>query len=344
MAAKTKRKAKQNIVVGVAEFPPLSLDIKGVFSGFEVDLWEQVAKDRRLKFKYQKINFKESFSLLRKKKIDVALGGITRNQEREQMFDFSYFTLESGLLILANDRSRAGFFRTLWLFLKHGYKKLLLAVIAIFFFIAACGNFLWLIDRGGAFSQKYVPGIFEALWWTIVTISTVGYGDYIPQSWEGKLAASVVVIIGYVFFAFFVAEITSLITVGRMKSDIESQADLPGKKVAAIRDAASVKTLHRIGAKVVSVSKIENAYKKLENGEVDAVVYDAPALMYYARSNESKKLGIKGDIFDPQTYAFMLRSNDPLREKINQAILGLRDSGYYDWLYRKWFGDNTKME
>jgi len=341
---KLKRKTKKEIVVGVTNFPPLSTDVRGLFSGFEIEFWERIAKECSLKFRYQKIGFKDAFNELRKRKIDVALGGITRNQEREQMFDFTYFTLESGLLILTNEKNKAGFFRTLYFFLKHGYRKMLWAIIAILFFIAACGNFLWLIERGGAFSQKYIPGIFEALWWTIVTITTVGYGDYIPQSWAGKMAASAVVIIGYVFFAFFVAEITSLITLGRMRSEIESQADLPGKKVAAIRDTTSVKTLHRIGAKVIPVAKIENAYKKLEKDEVDAIVYDAPALMYYVKNSGSKNLSVKGDIFDPQTYAFMVREKDPLREKFNQAMLGLRDSGYYDWLYKKWFGDNTKME
>ncbi len=111
-----------------------------------------------------------------------------------------------------------------------------------------------------------------------------------------------------------------------------------------MRGTTSVKTLRKIGAKVISVLKIENAYKKLKNEEVDAVVYDAPALMYYARNDTLKDFLIKGDIFKPQTYAFIFRDRDPLRERINRSILNLRDNGYYDWLYRKWFGDNTKME
>jgi polar amino acid transport system substrate-binding protein len=341
---KTKKKAKKEIIVGVAELPPLSLDFKGIFSGFEIDFWDQVAKDCKLKFEYQKVAFKDVFQKLRKGEIDVALGGITRNREREELFDFTYFTLESGLLILVNNKNKPGFFKTIRNFLRHGWKKLLWAIFAILFFIFACGNALWFVERGSAFSRNYFPGIFESLWWTVTTISTVGYGDYIPETWAGKSTASAVIIIGYLFFGFFIAEITSLITVGRIKSDIESQTDLAGKAVAAVKGTTSVKTLRKIGAKVVSVSKIENAYEKLKNEEVDAIVYDAPALMYFARSDISKDFLIKGDIFDPQTYAFIFRDKDPLREKVNQSILGLRDSGYYDWLYRKWFGDNTKME
>jgi polar amino acid transport system substrate-binding protein len=341
---KTKKKAKKEIIVGVSELPPLSLDFRGIFSGFEIDFWEQVAKDCKLKFKYQKIAFKDVFQYLSKGKIDVALGGITRNREREELFDFTYFTLESGLLILVSNQNKPSFFKTIANFLKHGYKKLLWAILAILFFIFACGNTLWFVERGSAFSQNYFPGIFESLWWTVITITTVGYGDYIPETWAGKAAASVVVIIGYLFFGFFIAEIASLITVSRIKSDIESYGDLAGKNVAAMKGTTSIKTLRKIGANVVSVPKIEKAYEKLKEGEVDAVVYDAPALMYHARGDESKDFLIKGDIFEPQTYAFIFRSNDPLREKVNQSILGLRDSGYYDWLYRKWFGENTKLE
>ncbi|MFA5925567.1 MAG: transporter substrate-binding domain-containing protein [Parcubacteria group bacterium] len=341
---KTKKKANKEIVVGVAELPPLTLDFKGVFSGFEIDFWDQISKDCKLRFRYRKVAFKDVFRQLRKGEIDVALGGITRNREREQLFDFSYFTLEAGLLIMVNDKNKPGFFKMVGNFLRHGYKKLLEAIIAIVLFIFACGNLLWLVEKGNAFSQNYLPGIFESLWWTIITISTVGYGDYIPQTWLGKSMASVVVVIGYLFFGFFIAEVTSLVTVGRIKSDIESHGDLAGKTVAAMKGTTSIKTLRKIGAKVIPVQKIENAYGKLREEEVDAVVYDAPALMYYARSDSSRGFLIKGDIFDPQTYAFLFRSKDPLREKVNQSILGLRDSGYYDWLYRKWFGDNTKME
>ncbi|XP_075246831.1 potassium voltage-gated channel subfamily KQT member 1-like isoform X2 [Convolutriloba macropyga] len=41
----------------------------------------------------------------------------------------------------------------------------------------------------------------DALWWGIVTLTTVGYGDATPKTWPGKLTASFFAIMGISFFA-----------------------------------------------------------------------------------------------------------------------------------------------
>ena len=40
------------------------------------------------------------------------------------------------------------------------------------------------------------PSIPETMWWSIVTLTTVGYGDAIPMTTLGKLLGSVVTILG----------------------------------------------------------------------------------------------------------------------------------------------------
>ncbi|XP_057292707.1 potassium voltage-gated channel subfamily KQT member 4-like [Hydractinia symbiolongicarpus] len=41
----------------------------------------------------------------------------------------------------------------------------------------------------------------NGLYWAIVTVASVGYGDIAPQSWQGKLTASIFVLVGCAFFA-----------------------------------------------------------------------------------------------------------------------------------------------
>ncbi|XP_060586296.1 potassium voltage-gated channel subfamily KQT member 5-like isoform X2 [Ruditapes philippinarum] len=41
----------------------------------------------------------------------------------------------------------------------------------------------------------------DALWWGVVTLCTVGYGDVVPETWAGKLIASFSAILGIAFFA-----------------------------------------------------------------------------------------------------------------------------------------------
>lgn len=40
------------------------------------------------------------------------------------------------------------------------------------------------------------PTIFDGIWWAIITASTVGYGDYVPQSFWGRLTALLLILLG----------------------------------------------------------------------------------------------------------------------------------------------------
>ena len=50
------------------------------------------------------------------------------------------------------------------------------------------------------------PTIFDGIWWAIITTSTIGYGDYVPGTVQGKLIGILLVFIGAgLVAAYFVA-------------------------------------------------------------------------------------------------------------------------------------------
>jgi voltage-gated potassium channel len=57
-----------------------------------------------------------------------------------------------------------------------------------------------------------VRSIWDALWWAVVTITTVGYGDVSPATTEGRLAASVLMVLVIAFFSFLTATFTAALT------------------------------------------------------------------------------------------------------------------------------------
>lgn len=69
-----------------------------------------------------------------------------------------------------------------------------------------------------------VRSIFDAFWWAVVTITTVGYGDVSPVTVEGRLAAGVLMILGIVLFSFLTAALTSAIgSAGESKGTVTAR-------------------------------------------------------------------------------------------------------------------------
>ena len=53
------------------------------------------------------------------------------------------------------------------------------------------------------------PSIGSGLWWAVQTVTTVGYGDHVPETVAGKLVAALVMLVGIGFLTVITAAITS---------------------------------------------------------------------------------------------------------------------------------------
>jgi voltage-gated potassium channel len=74
-----------------------------------------------------------------------------------------------------------------------------------------------LVVNGAAavyFYERYVPGsnihtLGESIWWSVTTVSTVGYGDYYPVTAKGQVAAGFIMAIGILTLAVVTAQVSS---------------------------------------------------------------------------------------------------------------------------------------
>jgi len=207
------------------------------------------------------------------------------------------------------------------------------------------GNLLYLAERNAkTFSHSYFPGIFESFWLVICSMSTDSFGDYVPHTWWGRIVTIGIIIGGVAIFGLFIGQISAFLAVKKIKGEINNNRDLANKVTATVGGTTSEGTLRKIGAKIVQVPNIEEAYKKLKSEKIDALVFDAPTIIYYEKNDKDSQSEIVGELFEKQKYGVALQQDSPLREKINQAVLKLRESGQYDSFYKKWFGDDPIME
>ena len=56
---------------------------------------------------------------------------------------------------------------------------------------------------------KNFPDIGDGLWWSVQTVTTVGYGDLVPTSTTGRIVGAAVMIVGIGFLTVITASITS---------------------------------------------------------------------------------------------------------------------------------------
>lgn len=82
--------------------------------------------------------------------------------------------------------------------LKESSKKIMLFSFAMFILITIFGSIMYLVEHDVNENFDSIP---RSVYWAVVTITTVGYGDISPVTAFGQFLASVVMLTGYVIIA-----------------------------------------------------------------------------------------------------------------------------------------------
>ncbi|RCJ22175.1 ABC transporter substrate-binding protein [Nostoc sp. ATCC 43529] len=332
---------QQTLLVATRAIPPFVIqdkEDKDRLSGFSIDLWRSIANKMGVESKFiQYPTVSELLAAIQENKAKLGIAAISITAERQQYFDFSLPILAGGLQILVRnaENNNTGFANILQLF----FSASLLQVIGIaLLLIAVAAHIIWLSERNhkeGMVPQSYFPGIFKACWWAAATLAT--QADEMPKGVLGRLVGIVWMFIGVLFAAYFTASATTSLTVQQLQGDIKSIDDLPGKIVATTAGSTAAAYLREHHISVLQVPKIEEAYKALMTKKADAVVFDAPVLLFYAANEGKGKVQVVGSILREESYGIVLPNDSPYRKPINRALLNLKENGTYQSLYDKWF-------
>lgn len=328
--------ASDTLIVGVSEFSPCVIIEEGVPRGFDIELWEEIASFLTVPFKYKVIpEFKDIFSNVSSGKVDIAISGITINAERESFLDFTQPYLKSGISVLVRKEGEANVFQVLGGFFLSIWKTLLI----FFGFLLLCSVLIWYFELGkDSFDDKPIKGIAEGMYWTNVTMTTVGYGDQTPQTAKGKLFSVIVMWIGIcIVFPFVVAKMGQIVN---MDYSITEQSELKNKKVAIIEGTTSLAAAKALSVKITECKGIEHCYDLLESKKVEAIICDTPVLKYLVKIKGQGKLKVLEKALKKEDYGIVMRQGSKQRELINRELLKVKEQSLkYKYLHKKWFGE-----
>lgn len=327
--------------VGIALFPPNVMQGdagEGSYTGFDIELWEEIGRLTNLETEYKLLPFEQLVEAVKEGEVDAAIAGITITGPREREMDFSHPYMRSGVRILTNlDNDEPAMLRLMRGLPESG---ILQPIGYLLGFMLICSHILFFAERGSpSVDQNYFPGIFEAAWCILATMTTVGYGDITPQRWIGRFVAFLVMVTGIALFGIIIAELSAGLTLAQLTSDINGPDDLRDRRVATVAGSTSADLISGYGARLVEVGEIDDAYSLLEKAEVDAVVFDAPPLFQYVKERGDGQAGLVGPLLHSEAYGVAFPNGSPLREEVNRAILELQENGTYRGLYEKWFGE-----
>ena len=313
------------LTVGIFQNPPFVIKSGDTnFEGLSIELWENIAKSSDLHFKYELHS--DFISILKKleyQEIDLTINPMDVNDLRVEKFDLTQpFTISSiGVAIPYLNRSTFSVFVSN-IFSLAFLEIILLLILIIFVF----GFFLWLVERKHNKFQfrPGLLGLFDGLWWSAVTMTTVGYGDKAPKSNQGKAIAIIWMFTAVIIISSFTAGIASTLTISGLQTDIKSAEDIRLVEKISVLGATfeeSYLIQENIPINQTFASPIL-AIRALAKKENDVLLYDKTILQYYInRLSLEEKVKLLPITFKENYQSFMMPKNHPYFDRINVGLM-----------------------
>lgn len=325
------------LVVGTKQAPPFVIkDEQGQFSGISIELWKMAAERLGIQYRIEERELDELINGLRRGELDLSVAALTATPGREAVIDFSHPFYTTGYGIAVPSRGNS-----VWLAVKRFFSwEFFTALAALTGILLLAGFLLWLAERRrnpDMFGGSRREGIGSSFWWAAVTMTTVGYGDKAPITFAGRVVALVWMFASIIIISSFTAAIATSLTVSHLETKISNLEDLREVRVATVPNSSSAAFLDELDISYVADSgTLEDNLRALVDGQVDAVVYDAPILQYSVKTKFRNDVSVLEKTFERQDYALALPSGSTLREPLNREILEILGSEPWQKLLQRY--------
>ncbi len=307
--------------VGIKSSPPFTMINKQGYSGISIDLWEEIAEKKNFQYEIKEYELIPLLNAVENGEVDVCISPLTVTSERVKRFHFTQPFYISNLAIAVPGTGETSALQFIANFFSLEFIK---AVFLLFTILLVFGLLIWIAERRkntGEFPENW-RGIGDGIWWSAVTMTTVGYGDKSPKSFPGRLISIIWMFTAVIVISSFTAAIASALTVDKISSNIEDVKDLRQVKTGTVKASSSDKYLQKKNINTIQFETIREGLQALADKKIDAFVYDEPILRYLIRD-----MGLSGQVyllpesFNKSYYSFSLPPNSLLRDSINPVLL-----------------------
>ncbi len=313
--------------VGVKISPPFIMKSEdGSFTGVSIDLWKRIEKKLGVESRFYEYNLKGLLNSIETRQVDLSINPLTVTSERLERIDFTQPFFTAKLAIAINAETENG----VLIFIKNFFSvQFFSAIFLLFLVILIFGLIIWLSERKknpGEF-HKGIRGIGHGIWWSAVTMTTVGYGDKSPKTLTGRIIGIVWMFTSVIIISGLTGSIAASLTAQKTSLTINSLEDLYHASVGTVAGSNSAQILLQKNIKFKKCKNIKEAMRLLENQELEAVLYDEPILTYLVNKKDLSEQIIITPIHDhSQYFSFSFPHGHQLTDTINYLLLNELES------------------
>jgi polar amino acid transport system substrate-binding protein len=327
----------KELVVGTKDVPPFAMKRQdGSWHGLSIDLWRRAAEQLHLRYRFAEAETVQALvDGTADGSFDAAIAAMTVTAARERVVDFThpFYTTGLGVAVSVSESRWQSVFRAL---VSLGFFQAVLALVGI---AMGVGFVIWLLERrktehfsGGA------KGLGTSFWWSAIAMTQAGAAQNAPSTLPGRVVAIGWMIASIIAIAVFTAGITSTLTRRELQGVVHGVNDLRSVRVGALAGSTTVDYLDRQRMPHRSFTSAQEGLRALQEGDIDAFVYDKPLLTWIVLHDFSTTLRMLDIVFDTQNYAIALPKGSPLRATLNLPLLDETESDWWQQTLFQYLG------